>query len=77
MNTMQGERSKAAATANADDACVWRWFSALLEERRIKWRWRFGAWIVTVDRTQLAVGASFDGAIRLAKRAAEKTDVGR
>ncbi|WP_322005152.1 hypothetical protein [Paraburkholderia tropica] len=71
MNVMQRERQEGAEAANAEDASVWRWFSALLDERRIKWRCSFGQWVITVDRTQLAVGCSFDSAIRLAKSAEE------
>jgi hypothetical protein len=71
MNTMQRERNNAAAAANADDASVWRRLSALLEDRRIKWRYSFNTWVVTVDRRQLATARSFDSAIRLAKVAAE------
>jgi hypothetical protein len=67
MDMMQCEREKAAAVANADDASIWRWFSGLLEERRIKWRCSFNTWIITVDRKQLAVECTFDDAIRLAK----------
>lgn len=71
MSTMQRERDKAAVAANADDASVWRWFSDLLEERRIKWRHSFDSWIVVVDRKRLAAERSFDCAIRVAKVAAE------
>ena len=76
MNMMQCERERAALAANADDASLWRWLSALLEERRIKWRCHFNTWIVTVDRKQLAVGCSFDSAIRLAKSAADEKEGG-
>jgi hypothetical protein len=76
MDTMQRERNLAAAAANADDASVWRWLSALLEERRIKWRYSFNTWVVTVDRRQTATACSFDSAIRLAKIAAEERGAG-
>jgi hypothetical protein len=72
MDLMQRERNEAAAAANAEDASVWRWLSALLEERRIKWRYGFDMWIVTVDRRQMARAPSFDSAIRLAKIRAEE-----
>jgi hypothetical protein len=37
MNIMQQERRAGAAAANAEDSSLWRWFSELLDERRIKW----------------------------------------
>lgn len=77
MNTMQHERHRAADAANADDASVWRWFSDLLEDRRIKWRYCFETWIVTVDRKQVAAEQSFDSAIRVAKVTAEQQCVGK
>ncbi|CAG9257338.1 hypothetical protein PUN4_280185 [Paraburkholderia unamae] len=49
--------------------------SALLEERRIKWRYSFHTCVVTVDRRQTATACSFDSAIRLAKIAAEEGGV--
>lgn len=67
IDMMQRARNKAAVTANADDASIWRWLSGLLEERRIKWRYSFDTWIVIVDRRQLAAERSFDRAIRAAK----------
>jgi hypothetical protein len=72
MDAMQRIRVEAAAGANADDAALWRWFSALLEERRIRWRFCFNNWIVNVDRTQVATESSFDLAIRAAKATAER-----
>jgi len=59
---MQCERKKAASGANAEDASIWRWFSGLREERRIKWRCSFNSWIILVERKQLAAGSSSDGA---------------
>ncbi|HEX7685105.1 MAG TPA: hypothetical protein VF446_16475 [Trinickia sp.] len=63
--------------ANAEDASIWRWFSALLEERRIRWRYTFDNWVVSVDRTCVATEATFDGAIRAAKNEAEFRGVGQ
>jgi hypothetical protein len=54
MDAMQRTRHEAAFAANAEDASVWRWFSALLEERRIRWRYSFGNWLVNVDRVHVA-----------------------
>ncbi|WP_321957039.1 hypothetical protein [Burkholderia cenocepacia] len=72
MDTMQKVRLEAAIIANADDASVWRWFSYLLEERRIRWRFQFGNWHVSVDRVHVARAATFDRAIREAKATAEE-----
>ncbi|RQR29555.1 hypothetical protein DIE23_21950 [Burkholderia sp. Bp9143] len=69
-------RMVAAATANADDASVWRWFAAMLEERRIRWRFMFNAWVVHVDRKEVAIEPSFYEAIRSAKYESEELGVG-
>lgn len=69
-------RMAAAATANADDASVWRWFAAMLEERRIRWRFMFNAWVVHVDRKEVAIESSFFEAIRSAKYEAEGLGLG-
>ena len=76
MDVMQQIRIDAAATANAIDASIWRWFSVLLEERRIKWRYAFDCWVINVDRMQVAKESTFDGAIRAAKREAEMQGLG-
>ena len=77
MNGMQRARLDAAARANEEDASVWRWFSSLLEERRIRWRYTFDSWVVSVDRVHVASEATFDGAMRAAKAEAEYRGVGR
>jgi hypothetical protein len=77
MNAMQRARLAAAAAANAEDASVWRWFSAFLEERRIRWRYMFGRWVVHVDRTHVATEATFYDAIRAAKSEVELCGFGR
>jgi hypothetical protein len=69
-------RLGAATQANAQDAAVWRWFAALLDERRIRWRFAFNEWVVHVDRKRVATAASFYDAIRLAKEHAERLGVG-
>jgi len=76
MDAMQRVRIETAAVANADDAALWRRFSAILEERRIRWRYCFDNWIVNVDRTHVATESSFDRAIRAAKEAAESRGLG-
>lgn len=77
MNAMQQARLDAAAAANAQDAALWRWFSALLEERRIRWRYTFDSWVVSVDRARVASEPTFDGAIRAAKDEADLRGVGQ
>lgn len=74
---MQQARLDAAAVANAQDAAIWRWFSALLEERRIRWRYTFDSWVVSVDRARVAAEPTFDGAIRAAKGEADLLGVGQ
>lgn len=77
MNVMQQVRLDAAAAANAEDAAIWRWFSALLEERRIRWRYAFNNWVVNVDRVRVATEPTFDDAVRAAKEEAELRGVGQ
>jgi hypothetical protein len=77
MDAMQRARFDAAAVANAEDASVWRWFSVLLEERRIRWRYTFDNWVISVDRMRVATEPTFDGAIRAAKDEAELRKVGQ
>nr|WP_244109099.1 hypothetical protein [Burkholderia anthina] len=76
MGAMERVRLDAAAAANAEDASIWRWFSALLEERRIRWRYMFDSWVVNVDRAHVATEQNFDDAIRAAKLAAERLGLG-
>ncbi|MFB9125497.1 hypothetical protein ACFFYR_20920 [Paraburkholderia dipogonis] len=77
MDAMQRVRVNAAAAVNAEDASVWRWFSALLEERRIRWRYMFDSWVVNVDRTRVATEPTFYDAIRAAKDEADRRGLGR
>ncbi|MDR0240416.1 MAG: hypothetical protein LBJ65_02275 [Burkholderia sp.] len=76
MSAMEQARHNGAAAANADDASIWRWFSALLEERRIRWRFMLGKWVVHVDRNHVATELSFDDAIRVAKMEATEKGLG-
>jgi hypothetical protein len=73
---MRQARLDAAAAANAEDAAIWRWLSALLEERRIRWRYTFASWVVSVDRVRVAAEPTFDGAIRAAKSEAALLGLG-
>jgi len=66
-------RLEAALSANAEDAALWRWFSDLLEERRIRWCNSNDAWLVTVDHRHVATQSSFDEAIREAKAKTDST----
>lgn len=77
MDSMQRVRINAAAAVNAEDASVWRWFSALLEERRIRWRFVFDSWVVNVDRTHVATEGTFYDAVRAAKDEADRRGLGR
>ncbi|TDN70057.1 hypothetical protein B0G77_3505 [Paraburkholderia sp. BL10I2N1] len=76
MDTMQQARLDAAAAVNAEDASIWRWFCVLLEERRVRWRYAFDQWVVSVDRVRVAAESNFHDAIRAAKRAAENRGLG-
>ncbi|WP_235025803.1 hypothetical protein [Caballeronia arationis] len=67
LHGLQEARALAAASANAEDASVWRWFSALLESGRIRWCLRDTGWLVSVNHRHVATAASFDEAIRTAK----------
>lgn len=64
-------RTLAAARANAEDAAIWRWFSALLEAGTIRWCRSDKGWIVSVNHRHVATEVSFDNAIRAAKARSE------
>jgi hypothetical protein len=61
------DRALAAAGANAEDAEVWRWFSLLMQDRRVRWCQADDRWFVSVDNRHVATEPSFDEAIRRAK----------
>jgi hypothetical protein len=61
-------RLDAANAANAEDADIWRWFSSLVEERRVRWCCADGSWLVSVDHRHVATEKSFDLAIRAARK---------
>jgi hypothetical protein len=75
-DTVSRARLEAAAAANAEDASVWRWFSAMLEERRIRWRFAFDTWAVQVDKRHTATKPTFYEAIRAAKDEAQELGIG-
>jgi hypothetical protein len=63
----QGEREKAANAANAEDAAMWRWVCALVEDGRLRWRQTERGWIVSLDYRHLATQQDFYEAIREAR----------
>ncbi|REG50991.1 hypothetical protein B0G80_7468 [Paraburkholderia sp. BL6669N2] len=60
-------RREASAAANAEDAELWRWFSAHVEDRRIRWLHTDNKWLVTVNHKHVATDETFDEAIRAAQ----------
>ncbi|BFG75587.1 hypothetical protein PTKU46_36200 [Paraburkholderia terrae] len=60
-------RSEAAKLADREDATLWRWFSELYEDGRIRWCRSAQGWLVSVDHRHLATEAEFDAAIRIAR----------
>ncbi|AYQ40724.1 hypothetical protein CVS37_21865 [Burkholderia lata] len=70
-------RRQAAIVANSDDAAVWRWFSSLMDDRRVRWCYARDRWFVSVDNRHVATEPSFDSAIRSAKAAVERRDISR
>jgi hypothetical protein len=72
LDDMQRRRTEAALAANTEDAAAWRWFSSLMDERRIRWCLADEKWLVSVDNRHVATSRSFDSAIRMAKRNVEE-----
>lgn len=60
-------RSEAAKLADKEDAILWRWFSELYEEGRIRWCRSAQGWLVSVDHRHLATETDFDASIRVAR----------
>lgn len=60
-------RLQGLAIANAEDASLWRWFSLMMQDSRIRWCVAHGNWLVSVSHRHVATEASFDEAIRAAK----------
>ncbi|WP_244980407.1 hypothetical protein [Burkholderia paludis] len=71
LSSMMVERAAARESANAEDAALWRWFAALLDERRIRWCHSGRGWLVSVDHRHVATGTQFDQAMRIAKENVE------
>ncbi|MGU7774303.1 hypothetical protein ACV229_29520 [Burkholderia sp. MR1-5-21] len=72
LDDLQKARVEAAHAANVEDAAIWRWFSPLLEEHRIRWCLAGQNWLVSVDNRHVATHRSFDCAIRMAKENVER-----
>ncbi|MBR8257233.1 hypothetical protein [Burkholderia ambifaria] len=72
LDDLQKIRVEAAQAANVEDAAIWRWFSPLLEEHRIRWCLAGVNWLVSVDNRHVATHRNFDSAIRMAKENTEK-----
>jgi hypothetical protein len=66
-------RLQGVATANAEDASLWRWFSLMVQDSRIRWCLAHGAWLVSVDHRHVATEMSFDEAMRAAKARVDGT----
>ncbi|WP_321965018.1 hypothetical protein [Paraburkholderia sp. J7] len=67
LDNMTRMRTAAALAANTEDGAVWRWFSSLMEERRIRWCLAGEQWLVSVDHRHVSTNRDFDSAIRTAK----------
>jgi hypothetical protein len=59
-------RLRAASAANAVDAGVWRWYSDLMEDDRLKCIKMTQGWVVEIDGVCTVHDRSFDCAIRRA-----------
>jgi hypothetical protein len=67
LNPIDISRLRGIAAANEDDATLWRWFSLMFEDSRIRWCFARDRWLVSVDHRHVATEASFDEAIRAAR----------
>ena len=59
-------RLNAAVNANIDDARVWRWYSDLMEDDRVRCERTRRGWQITIDDCHTVEDESFDCAVRLA-----------
>lgn len=60
-------RAAAANAANAYDAAIWRWFSSVYDEGRLRWCRSPAGWLISVDHKHLATERDFYDAIRIAR----------
>ncbi|WP_235850978.1 hypothetical protein [Paraburkholderia piptadeniae] len=74
MNQIDIVRLHGLAVANSEDANLWRWFSLMLQDSRIRWRLAHGNWLVSVDHRHVATEATFDEAMRAAKARFDEPD---
>ena len=65
---LQMARLRAAERANLDDARIWRWYSDLMEDRRVSCCWKNNCWVIGIDGCDVACSLSFDSALRSAYR---------
>ena len=65
-------RLSAEATANRDDASLWRWYADLVEDRRIAFTCKANVWTITLDGTSSVSQRSFDSAVREARDSHER-----
>lgn len=59
-------RTDAAIQANQEDGELWRWFSLLYEDHRIRWCRGRDGWLVSIGHRHVATEHDFDTAIRTA-----------
>ncbi|WP_137924920.1 hypothetical protein [Cupriavidus sp. 2SB] len=59
-------RLRAAASANMQDAAMWRWYSDMMEDNRISCLRKDGLWSAWVDGRLLSTNRSYDVALRTA-----------
>lgn len=75
LDELRRVRAEAANAANSEDAAIWRWFSSLMEDCRIRWSIAAGnRWLVSVDNRHIATERSFDSAVRTAKDKVNERD---
>ncbi|AYQ43878.1 MULTISPECIES: hypothetical protein [Burkholderia cepacia complex] len=65
-------RTQAARIADSDDAAARRWFSSLMDERRVRWCQSTDRRLVSVDHPHIATEPSVGSETRFAKQAAER-----
>jgi hypothetical protein len=65
-------RLSAEATANRDDASLWRWYADLVEDRRISFTCKANVWTIIVDGAWSVSQGSFDSAVREAHERHER-----
>lgn len=66
LRPIHNSRLQGRAIANAEDAELWRWFSLLVHDSRIRWIHAHEGWLVSIDHRHVATESSFDEAMRSA-----------